>query len=418
MKKIVRVGDSDDPAGAGAWSSDGEWIVVAGWQRRASVWDTRTGNTKLSIGENLLGTDPLDQLSTSIAGSADGKRIAIGAVSGNIHILNIKSAKGKAKLKKDGKPLKPLYKNAPLPPYPIAFDPKNSDRLLAAYLSSPHLALWKIDEKSAWVFGDDRSGYVSQLAFDPSGEVAATATIDSAVRLWMTADILKSDILKPGRRAKPFATLRGHLAAVFSTDITAADQAAISGFDDGTMRFATGSIDGTIRLWARDAPLSARLLSSPSVSMPPNANNFDVNNFSVHSGKKSVTRNNQKFILPEDFSDVMAAALSEDGLALAVVPRSGKPRLLATIGKEALPVSISLTGIDAEWTSVAFIQNDTRIVAETKDGRIFAWPFFAQVEELEKLAELNLPVMREDDGVDKPIGVAQSYLRRKFPSTN
>src|SRR5262249_19827566 len=87
----VNVGCDKHPAGYGGWSHDSKWILVAGWQRRASLWDASNGQFKRALFEDRLGGNSLDYLSSDIAASANGERIAVGAASGKIHIFNARS---------------------------------------------------------------------------------------------------------------------------------------------------------------------------------------------------------------------------------------------------------------------------------------------------------------------------------------
>ena len=62
--------------------------------------------------------------------------------------------------------------------------------------------------------------------------------------------------------------------------------------------------------------------------------------------------------------------------------------------------TFTLGGIKANWTAVAFLENDTRIAAKTKEGKIFVWPFYP-VHRLEQLAKDHLPLVRDEDGSEK-----------------
>src|SRR5262249_10155748 len=89
--KSVDVGSDDHPAGAGAWSYDSKWIVVAGRERRASIWDATKGQFKRVIADKRLERNPRDYQFSDIAASADGTRMALGAASGKIHIFSARS---------------------------------------------------------------------------------------------------------------------------------------------------------------------------------------------------------------------------------------------------------------------------------------------------------------------------------------
>jgi len=382
----VDVGSDEHPAGAGAWSHDGKWILVAGYLRRASIWDATKPRFMRLIGDKRLESNPLDCLCSDLAGSPDGERIALGAASGKIHIFNARS-RGEEAL-----PLKLVTSLDPIAssfPYSLVFDPQNSDRLLAAYLASHLMASWKIYENVHSIFGEEGSGPVWRVAFDPEGKFVAAATADSVVRLWPWP-------LTDGDRADQ---LGGHLGSVFAVDISPENRTV-----------ASASLNGTIRLWDKDSPFSPTLLSN-SASMPEPAE------FSVQKSKISVTANGGKKCsrtLPRGFGVASAAAVSENGAGIAVVPRSGQPVLLVNLRDYLTPVSITLPGVKAEWTAVAFIENDTRIAAKTKEGKIFAWPFYSDLRSLEQLAKEHLPLVRDQNGVEKRLEVPSNILRREL----
>jgi WD40 repeat protein len=374
--KSVDVGSDVHPAGAGAWSYDSKWIVVAGWQRRASIWDAAKGRFKRSIADKRLERNPLDYMFSDIAASADGKRIALGAASGKIHIFSARSMGKDGLFLKLEKSLDPIDKNTKLLPYSLAFDPRNRDQLVAAYMPSSDMALWKIDENDHSTFGDEEAGSVWRTAFDPAGKLVACATSDAVVRLWPLPDPDPDSAVQ----------LRGHLGSVFAVDISP---------ENGIV--ASASFDGTIRLWVKDSPLSPTLLPS-SASMPaPNV-------FSVQNDQISVTAEdgrNRSGRLPEKFSKISAAAVSANGAGIAVVPRFGRPALLVNLSDQGITATVILRGVKTKWIAVAFIESDTCIAAKTKDGKIFTWPFYSDIRSLEQLAKEHLPLVRDKNGSEK-----------------
>jgi hypothetical protein len=60
-----------------------------------------------------------------------------------------------------------------------------------------------------------------------------------------------------------------------------------------------------------------------------------------------------------------------------------------------------------------FIENDSRIAAKTKEGKIFAWPFYSDGRSLEQLAKQHLPLIRDKNGVEKRLEVPGFILRRE-----
>jgi WD40 repeat protein len=240
--------------------------------------DAAKGKFKRVIADKRLERNPLDNLVSEIASSADGSRVAIGAASGKIHIFRVRPTGRDNVFLKLERSLDPIDKNSKPPPYSLVFDPRNHDRLIAAYMPSPRMALWNIDRKICTTLGDDESGPVWRVAFDPKGELVASATNDGVIRLWPSSD-----------HASPIQ-LHGHLSSVFAVDISP---------KNGIV--ASGSFDGTIRLWTKNSLLAPSVLSN-STSM-------------VAFDKPSATANNDKYDagrLPKDFGQVSAGVVSAD----------------------------------------------------------------------------------------------------------
>jgi WD40 repeat protein/uncharacterized protein YjbI with pentapeptide repeats len=375
----VDIGNQEFPAGTGAWSHDSKSILVAGRQRQASIWDPGKGPKARfisGIGGIRLKRNPLDAMVSDIAASADGQRIAVGAASGKIHIFQTRSGGQVGFSLRLEKSLDAITN---LTPYSISFDPLNPDRLFVAYLSSSQMFLWKIDDNApSDPYADEQSGPVWRVVWDPKGKFVASASNDHVVRLWTLPD------------ADSAVQMRGHLSSVFSVDISS---------QGGLV--ASASFDGTIRLWAKGSPLSPILL--PRSASIPAASEFSVENRQIlvraNRGKKYWG------MLPQEFGRVRAAAVSANGKGMAVVPQSGRPALLVEFFDYLRPVSVTLPGVKAEWTAVAFIEGDTRIAARTKEGKIFSWPFYPDVRSLEHVAKEHLPLVRDGDGLEKRLEV-------------
>ena len=249
----VTIGSEEHPAGVGVWCHDSKSILVAAWQRHASIWDAAKGRFEQVIGDNGS-ENPLDSLVGDIAASADGKRIAVGAASGRIHVFNARSRAQAGFSLKLEKSLGSLNSTNPMP-YSLVFDPQNHDRLFAGYMASQTMALWKIDEDSVPIlYEDEELGPVWRVAYDPEGKFMASASNDSVVRIWTSPD------------SDSAVQLRGHLSSVFTVDISPENRSV-----------ASGSFDGTIRLWSEDSPLSPALL--PNSTVMPKAGEFSVRDF-------------------------------------------------------------------------------------------------------------------------------------------
>ena len=175
---------------------DGNVVQVYGMHRKAGL--------NGSYRDKRLESNPLDYLFSDIAASADGERIALGAASGKIHIFNARSTGQDGFSLKLEKSLDPIDKT-PIHLHTRSYSTRrNHDRLLAAYMPSPYMALWKIDENVHSTFGDEEAGPVWRVAFDPEGEFVASATNDAVVRLWTSPDTDSA------------VQLRGHLGSVLA----------------------------------------------------------------------------------------------------------------------------------------------------------------------------------------------------------
>jgi hypothetical protein len=87
---------------------------------------------------------------------------------------------------------------------------------------------------------------------------------------------------------------------------------------------------------------------------------------------------------------VVDAAVSAEGRGIVILPRRGYPLLFL---RDTLDTpTAALTGPDVEWTSVAFVEQDSHIAAKTSDGTIYIWPFISDVRTLESVATKNLPL--------------------------
>src|SRR5262249_47946092 len=126
-KSVVEIGTDKNQAGAAAWSQNGKWIIVAGWQHRVSLWSALNGDLKGVIFDELTKHNVLDGMSCDIAASADGMRIAIGVASRKIYIFNPSFAGNEVPTFTLETTLAPIDDNSV--PYSLAFDPQNQDRL-------------------------------------------------------------------------------------------------------------------------------------------------------------------------------------------------------------------------------------------------------------------------------------------------
>jgi WD40 repeat protein len=350
---LLAIGTIDDPAGnSGAWSRDGKWILTAGFQSPARLWDALTGDLVPSFVAAI--NDFRDSPAASVAISADMKRMAVGLVSGEILIVNPEAMSIEKTLK-----LPPSRRGGL--PFSLAFDPKDSNLLLAAY-QDPTAQLWNIDTETARPLVQE-AGNVLQVAFDPNGKFMVTAANDGVIRLWMMPEV--------GTELSEF-DLRGHLGTVYAVDVN----------NEGLI--VSGGADKTVRVWGKEAPLSA---SQASDEFGP----LDRHDFAIDGKEVILARGTGlefRAKVPDDF-DPVDATMSFDGRGVVIAPRHGRP-LLFLRDYPDFPVA-TLSGPNAEWMSASFVAEQTQIAGKTSDGRVFVWPYISDVPALERLAQENLP---------------------------
>jgi dipeptidyl aminopeptidase/acylaminoacyl peptidase len=352
----LAIGTNDDPSGnSGAWSRDGKWILTAGFQSPARLWDASTGDLVPSFVAAI--NEHGDPPAASVAISADMKRMAVGLVSGEILIVNTEAMAIEKTLKL------PPTRGRGLP-FSLAFDPEDSNLLLAAY-QDPTAQLWNIDAETAQPLVQE-AGNVLQVAFDPNGKFMVTAANDGAIRLWMMP--------KMGAQLTEF-DLRGHLGTVYAVDVNAEGLIVSSGADK------------TVRLWNKEAPLSAQqVFTTASANASDDRHEFAVDGQEVILARGTGLEFRAK--VPDGF-DPVDATISFDGRGVVVAPRHGHP-LLFLRDYPDFPVA-TLSGPNAEWMSVSFVAQQTQIAGKTSDGRVFVWPYISDVPALERLTQENLP---------------------------
>jgi WD40 repeat protein len=352
----LAIGTIDNPAGnSGAWSRDGKWILTAGFQSPARLWDALTGDLVPSFVAAINDyKDYRDPPAASVAISADMKRMAVGLVSGEILIVNAEAMTIEKTLKL------PLSRRGGVP-FSLAFDPKNSNLLLAAY-QDPTAQLWNIDAETARPLVQE-AGNVIQVAFDPNGKFMVTAANDGVIRLWMMPEV--------GAELTEF-DLQGHLGTVMAVDVN----------NEGLI--VSSGADKTVRLWGKEAPLSARQASDEFGQL-------ERHDFAVDGQEVILARGTglEFRVQVSDGFDPVDATMSFDGRGVVVAPRHGRP-LLFLRDYPDFPAA-TLSGPNAEWMSVSFVAKQTQIAGKTSDGRVFVWPYISDVPALERLAQENLP---------------------------
>ena len=203
--------------GSLAWTGDSRSLASRGWNDgTAGMWDSETGRMirayRLAVGSGR-----------SLALSQDGKLIAYGDRSHNIHVISVDdgrerfSGKGHADL---GPVDKVGLSDDPI----VAFSPDS--RLLCSVGNDGKILLW--DSQTGQLLESFRGieGYSFAISFSPNGAVLATGHRDGNCRLW---DVRTGQLMR---------ILVGHKASIRGV-----------AFDCVGGRVATSSEDNTVKVW-------------------------------------------------------------------------------------------------------------------------------------------------------------------------
>lgn len=320
-----------------AYSHDEEWLAVAS-NRGVWLFDADT-LTKVALLEERLGWVG------DIAFSPDGQLLASGVPDGTIKLWSLASRQVVAVLKGHEKPV-----------WSVAFSPNG--KMLASGSEDKTVKLWQIDQEREIATFTEHNRTVTSVAFSPDGQMLASGSSDSSIRLWDVRTGEKIDVLAGHYKSLSFnpdskilvfgdrkygirmwdiekeeliITLTGHTETVYSLE-----------YSPGGQVLASGSYDGTVRLWNMTTRQQAALLE--------------------HTGR------------------VVSVAFSPDGKTLATASDGDQLQLwnLATRQKEA---AATLAGHASGVESIAFSPDgETLASGSYVDGTVRLWDMATKQE--------------------------------------
>jgi len=157
------------PISAVAFSPDGKTLAVGGYQE-VLLWDLAAGELARRLGVGVLGGQV-----GAVAFDPEGKLLAVGEgtpnVSGVVKVFDVEKGEVTASFEE---PTDVVYS--------VAFSPDG--KLLVASGAYEPVHVWNVAEKKLATTLEGNRGWVLDVAFDAEGKLLATSSADRTLRVW------------------------------------------------------------------------------------------------------------------------------------------------------------------------------------------------------------------------------------------
>jgi WD40 repeat protein/serine/threonine protein kinase len=306
------------------FSPDGRTFATAGVDRWVRVWNV-AGLLRTRRAASGGHTSPV----WGVSFSRDGTRVASGGMDRSVRIWDTRSGSARQAIRTE----KTVFG--------VAFSPTEE---LLAFSDGPTVAVWDLPaQKRRWTLaGHGRD--VTDVAFDPKGELLASASHDTTVRLWE---------VKTGRLVR---VLRGCRASPFAVRFS----------PDGA-RLAAGCDDQTVRTWAVASGAAERTLEGHGAGVYGVAFGPDGTTLYSSSADRTVRAwdlgSGKGRIVARQQSRVHSMDLHPDGTPLGL-PLASHVGLIVDVGQPGR--RRVLWGHRAEVNYLRF-SRDGKLVATTSD---------------------------------------------------